>query len=245
MLELDPATIDSLDSQGADDRAVASWAHTIGFLLVALSLAIGGAIQSPISAWPHSLVSQQARLLLYGQIVVLQLIWVGYVWWGIRHSATSVRALIDASRWTLRRWLRYVAVGIAGFILYMAIGAGLSKILQPSGEALRGLQAMLPHTTVERWFWTAFALSVGVGEEVVYRGYLMTQFRSLTHSTIAAVTLQALCYALIHLALPVEILAGVAILGLLLGAIALWQKSLVPGMVLHVAVGLMAMVRPT
>lgn len=226
------------------EGAVASRRHTMGFLLAAFSLAIGGAILSPISEWPQSLASQQARLILYTKIVILQCIWVGYVRWGIRDSTTSIRALIDNSRWTVLRWLRYLAIGVAGFILYTAIGAGLSRILQPSTEALRGLQAMLPHTPVERLFWAAFALAAGVCEEVVYRGYLLRQFRSLTRSSIAALILQALCYALVHLALPIEMLVGVAMLGLLLGAIALWQKSLVPGMILHVAVGLVAMVQP-
>ena len=234
----------ALADQRPPEGAVASLRHTIGFLVAASLLAIGGAFLSPISEWPRTLASQQARLLLYTKIMVLQWIWVAYVLWGMRDSTNSTWALIDNSQWTVLRWLRYLAIGVAGFILYLALGAGLTRILQPSSEALRGLQVMLPHTPAERLFWAASALTAGVCEELVYRGYLLRQFRSLTRSGLAAVILQALCYTLIHLALPIQMLVGVAILGLLLGAIAVWQKSLVPGMMLHVAVGMVAMVQP-
>jgi membrane protease YdiL (CAAX protease family) len=103
---------------------------------------------------------------------------------------------------------------------------------------------MLPHTTPERTLWVAFALTAGVCEEVVYRGYLLQQFRALTGSTLAALVLQTVCYTLTHLALPPQMLIGVVVLGLLLGGLAVWQKSLVPGMILHVGVGLVAMISP-
>lgn len=209
-----------------------------------LAIAILGAIQSPISEWPTTLARPHARVLLYVRILVLQWLWVGYVRFGMRHSATSMRTLVDDSRWTLLHWLRYLAIGFAGWVAYLAIGAGLSKMLHPSAEALRGLAAMLPHSPAERTLWAAFAVSAGVCEEIVYRGYLMRQFQALTGNRFVAVVLQALCYGLVHLAFPVQMLVGVLALGLLLGGIAVWQKSLVPGMILHVAVGLVAILQP-
>jgi uncharacterized protein len=225
------------------EGGVASTRHTLGFLFALLVLAIGGAIQSPIYEWATTLASPHARLLLYVRILALQWLWVGYVWLGVRHSTTSMRALIDDSRWTGLRWLRYLAIGVAGFVLYLAVGTGLSRMLQPSPEALRGLQAMLPKAPVETVLWAGFALSAGICEEVVYRGYLLRQFRALTGSTLAALVLQALCYSVFHLVLPIQMLVGVGVLGLLLGGLAVWQKSLVPGMVLHVGVGLAALVQ--
>ena len=138
----------------------------------------------------------------------------------------------------------YLAIGFAGWVAYLAMGAGLSKILLPSLEALRGLAAMLPHSPAERALWVAFAGTAGVCEEIVYRGYLMRQFQALTANTSIAVVLQALCHALVHLVLPLQMLAGILILGLLLGGLAVWQKSLVPGMIVHVGVGLAALFQP-
>jgi membrane protease YdiL (CAAX protease family) len=99
---------------------------------------------------------------------------------------------------------------------------------------------MLPHTSQERVLWIGFALTAAVCEEIVYRGYLLSQFRAVTGSTLAAVVLQAAAYGAAHLALPIEMVASVGMLGLLLGLIAAWQKSLVSAMILHAGTGLMA-----
>lgn len=224
------------------DGAVASKAHTMILLFAILALALGAGISSPISEWPSTLSGQNARLLLYIRMLILQMLWVGYVWFGMRRSTASLRTLIDDSRWTARRWLWYLAIGSVGWVTYLAIGSGLARLLHPSHEALQGLQAMLPKSAVERVLWVGFAFAAGICEEIVYRGYLLRQFRSWTGRPGIGIVLQALCYTLVHLALPVQMLAGVAVLGLLLGGMAAWQKSLVPGMILHMGVGLTAMV---
>lgn len=226
------------------EGAVASTRHTIFLLFALLAVSLWGAINSPISGWPAILAGPHARLLLYARILALQCLWVVYVWFGVRHSPTSIRALIDNSKWTTLGWLRYLAIGAAGWIAYLAIGAGMSKLFHPNPAALLGLQSMFPHSPVEKMMWVAFAVTAGVCEEVVYRGYLLRQFRALAGNTFAAVVLQALCYGLVHLVLPIQSLAGVVVLGLLLGGLAVWQKSLVPGMILHTGVGLIVLVQP-
>jgi CAAX protease family protein len=224
---------------------VASARHTVVLLLALVAVAISGAIRNPIPEWPRNLAGGNARVFLYLKIVGLQALAVGYVWLGLRLRRTPFRALIDDSPWTARRWLRYLAVGLTGWIAYLVVSALLSKIAQPSAQSLRALQAMLPHSTIERAVWAAFAIAVAVCEEVVYRGYLLQQFRAMTGSTAGAVLLQALGYSLVHLVLPKEMLPGIVILGLLLGGIAAWQKSLVPGMILHAAVGLLVLAQPS
>jgi hypothetical protein len=233
-----------MESGNERERAVASTRHTIGFLLALFAVATWGAIRSPITEWPATLSVPQARTLLHLRIVALQCLWGGYVWLGMRNSTTSLRALIDNARWTVPRWLRHLGIGIAGWIAYLALGAGLSKVFHPNLKALRGLQAMLPHSTIERALWAAFAVTAGVCEEVVYRGYLLRQFQALTGSTFVALVLQALCYSFVHVILPLQMVAGVMVLGLLLGGLAVWQKSLVPGMILHVGVGLAVLIQP-
>jgi hypothetical protein len=100
---------------------------------------------------------------------------------------------------------------------------------------------MLPHAPFERVLWVGFALTAGLCEELVYRGYLLKQFKALTDSTLAAIVLQALVYGLAHLVLPAQVGVSVGLLGVLLGVLAVWQRSLVPSMILHVGVGLAAM----
>lgn len=240
VLTMEGSDVSASGSGRAPGVAVGSAGHTAGLLLALLVLSVLGAVRSPMSVWPQELSRPGARPLLYLRIVVLQWVWAAYVWFGVRRAGGSLRALIDASPWTARRWLQYATVGVGGFISWLVLGAGLGAILRPSAEQLRGLQSMLPQTPQERLLWIGFVLSAAFCEEVVYRGYLFRQFRAVTGSALAAVVLQAAAYGAAHLALPIEMVASVGLLGLLLGAIAVWRKSLVPVMILHAGTGLMA-----
>ena len=225
-------------------RGVASTRHTLGLLLALLAVSIWGAFSSPLTKWPETLSAPQARVVLYAQILVLQWLWVLYVWIGIRRSGTSLRALVDDSILTWLRWLRHLGIGIAAWVAWTIIGSGLGTILRPDTQQLRGLQAMFPKTPLEKVLWVGFALTAGFCEELLYRGYLLKQFRAVTDSTLAAIVLQALVYGLAHLVLPAQMIVSVGLLGVLLGVLAVWQKSLVPGMILHVGVGLAVMAVP-
>jgi membrane protease YdiL (CAAX protease family) len=229
--------VDVIDTSAG--RAVASKSHTVGLLLAILAVSLWSSIRNPTVEWPSTMASSHARLLAYVEMLVLQMLWIAYIWVGVRR-ATSIRALVDEKNWTTRLWLRYAGVGIGGLIVWLAVGAALGAVLRPSPEELRGLQTMLPHGAFERMVWVVCAPGAGICEELVYRGYLLRQFRAITDSTVGALALQALAYGLAHLILPLPMLVPVAVLGLFLGLLAVWQKSLVPGMILHAGVGLLA-----
>ncbi|MGZ5476204.1 MAG: CPBP family intramembrane glutamic endopeptidase [Thermoanaerobaculia bacterium] len=219
--------------------AVASKSHTVGLLLAILAVSLWASMRSPIAEWPTTFASSHARLVAYVNIPLLPMLWIVYIWAGVRR-ATSIRSLIDEKHWTAGRWLRYFALGIGGWIMWLAIGAAFGAVLRPTPEQLRGLQAMLPHGAFERAVWVVCAPAAGICEELVYRGYLLRQFRALTDSAVAAVALQALAYGLAHLILPFPMLVPIAVLGLFLGSLTVWQKSLIPGMILHAGVALFA-----
>jgi membrane protease YdiL (CAAX protease family) len=221
---------------------VASTGHTALLLLVFLVLAVQAAMGRAMEEWPRTLSEPGARVRLYLQMFGLLWVWVAYVWFGVRRAGGSLRSLLDAAPWTAARWFRYTAIGLAGFVFWLMLGAALGALLPPSAEQLRGVAAMLPHTPGERLLWVAFALSAGICEEILYRGYLLRQFGALARNRSAAVVIQAVVYGLGHLALPFEMVVSVTLLGLLLGVIAVWQKSLGPGMILHSCTGLMAII---
>jgi membrane protease YdiL (CAAX protease family) len=222
-------------------NGIANPRHTIGLLAGLIALAIAGASGGPIAEWSRTLATPHARLLLYAKILVLQWSLFFYVWIGLR---ISLRDLVDPSTAKTRRWQRYSAVAVGAAIAWMMIGAALSAVLHPSAADLRGLMAMLPKSALERTLWILFSLGAGICEEIAYRGYLVRQLQTWSGSVTIALLLQAIVYALAHLALPIEMVVSVALLGLLLGAIAVWQKSLVPGMVVHAAIGVLAALTP-
>lgn len=74
------------------ERAVASRRHTIGFLLAASLVAIGGAILSPISEWPRTLASEQGWFQLWAPEEVEQL----YRDYHVQESGSTWR---EVNRW--------------------------------------------------------------------------------------------------------------------------------------------------
>jgi membrane protease YdiL (CAAX protease family) len=94
--------------------------------------------------------------------------------------------------------------------------------------------AMRPGTASARVAWAIVAGSVGLSEEVVFRGYLQTQLAAFTGRWAVAWMLQAVLFGLAHAEQGAAAMVRLAGYGLALGALARWRKSLLPGIVCHV-----------
>jgi membrane protease YdiL (CAAX protease family) len=113
----------------------------------------------------------------------------------------------------------------------VVIGAEIA-FAHPSATAL----AILPRTGAERLVWLLVAASVGFAEEVVYRGYFIVQLRAFTGSTVVAIALQALLFAIAHANQGAFAMVRFGAYALLFGAVAVWRRSLVPAILCHVGI---------
>ncbi len=217
---------------------VASRLHTAIVLLALVVAAAGGPLLQRLSGSDH-LVGPGGRLPFYARVLAIQFLLFWFVRTGMRRSGHSVRALVDPSPWNAGRWARYGAIAVAGWILWMAVGAALGYFLRPSPEELRRLAEILPKDPLEKLGWVGFSVGISLCEEFLFRGYLLRQFRALTASPAAGLLLQAAVFAMGHASLGVALAVSIGLLGLGLGALALWQKSLVPGMIVHAGIGLL------
>jgi uncharacterized protein len=222
--------------QKATPEFVASRLHTAIILLVLAVLAAGGVLR--MLRGSHDLVGPAGRLPLYAWILVIQLLLFWLVRTGIRRSGYSVRALVDQSPWSTARWARYVGIAFVGWILWMIFGAALGAFLKPSPDELRAVLQFLPQGLIEKLCWVGFSVGTNFCEEVLYRGYVLRQFRALTGSPAMALLLQTVVFAMGHVSLGIPLMIYVSLLALWLGALALWQKSLVPGMIIHAGISL-------
>jgi hypothetical protein len=165
-----------------------------------------------------------------------------FIFFGLRRQATSVRQLIDGNRWTLRRLAIYLLLALAGGVVWAFCQNLLGKLFNAGPEQIRRiLQAYMPRSAHETALWVLLALSAGLCEEFIYRGYLLRQFRSWTGSTPFSIVLQAVLFGFAHAAMPWQMAVTAACYGVLLGSLAAWQKSLVPGMFLHAGFDLLAL----
>jgi uncharacterized protein len=95
------------------------------------------------------------------------------------------------------------------------------------------VSAMLPKTLSEFIGWTLASVSPGICEEFIYRGYLQRQFAAITRNLSVAVIFQAVVFGLSHRYQGWKQVVIIMVFGVLLGLLAQWRRSLVPGICAH------------
>ena len=217
----------------ARDRGLVAprW-HTALLLGLYGSVALAGSLLqargAPVSALPgdHGRVVARYLPLLLAQ-------------WGtafyvcrVGRPASALRPLLGAPWTTARRALADVALGALGWLAVLGVEAAWSRL--GAAATAPAVTALLPHTAAESVAWVVVAVSVGVCEELVFRGYLLTQLAAFTGRPAVAVALQAAVFGLAHGEQGASAAARAALYGAGLGALARWRRSLAPGIVCHV-----------
>jgi len=91
----------------------------------------------------------------------------------------------------------------------------------------------MPRRPTEIALWILLSLSAGFVEELVFRGYFQRQFEAWTGSRSLALLLQSLLFGVSHGYQGLMACARIAVYGMIFGVVALWRKSLRPGMMAH------------
>jgi uncharacterized protein len=107
----------------------------------------------------------------------------------------------------------------------------MDRLVGPAHAA--SIETLLPQQVVEIVLWIALSISAGICEELVFRGYLQRQFHAYTHSRWVALFLQAMLCGISHSYQGTDACVKIAVFGLLYGSLALWRRSLRPGMMAH------------
>jgi uncharacterized protein len=111
------------------------------------------------------------------------------------------------------------------------------KLSRSARRQIAAFEPIAPHTPPERRVWTFAAITAGCCEEILFRGFLLTFVTSLAGLT-AAVAANALLFGLYHAYYGWGGALKTAAFGLVLALIGLWSVSLVPVIIIHVAVDL-------
>ncbi len=99
------------------------------------------------------------------------------------------------------RFLSDLAPGLA---LLLTVATGLAVLLRQWPAArhrvLRPVAALLPRTSTERWMFAAVAVTAGVAEEVVFRGFLVVYLTEVVPQTSlgVAMVVSSVLFGLAH-----------------------------------------------
>jgi membrane protease YdiL (CAAX protease family) len=224
---------------GKADRGVRVMAppwHTAILILVMVAVAVTGAWLSRGTAVVQERAGEGSRIIsVYVPMLAVQ--W-GLLAYACRIGRSSgVLSFLLGQRWaTARRAIADLSLAAAACVLIEASEFLFARL--HDGARTAAVVRILPYGGAERLVWILVAMSVGFCEEVVYRGYLQTQLTAFTRSATVAVAIQAILFGMAHGEQGLGPALRVSAYGLVFGLLAERRRSLLPGILCHIAIDL-------
>ncbi|MGH9521109.1 MAG: CPBP family glutamic-type intramembrane protease [Terriglobales bacterium] len=213
-------------------QAVAPAWHTIVFLVIVAAAA-------GFSAQQHGTgMIRNGRTFTYLFTIGWEWLLVAYIAWGIRKKQLKLRDLVGGKWKSPEDALLDVAVAVGYWIVASLILAAVAYAIglaQPGhmAEAQKRIAPLKPVGALESVLWVALAATAGFCEEVMFRGYFMSQLRAWSGSALIAVIGQAVIFGAAHAYQGGRLIWVIMTYGLLFGILAWWRRSLRPGMMAH------------
>jgi CAAX protease family protein len=219
----------NLTSRQSGRLLIAPAWHTIVFIAIFVGLSVvGGFFQHAVKQHPQAAAPSGNAVPRYLSVLVFEWLLVLYVRMGVHKRGVLLRDLVGGRWATPREVIRDIALGAGLWAVW--IGLMNPHVL---GGGTNAAQGLLPQGILESLAWIPLALSAGFCEELAFRGYLQKQFQAITGSVVSAVPIQAIVFGVGHLYEGVGPVGRITLFGALFGLLAVWRKSLRPGMIAH------------
>lgn len=215
----------------SDAQQIAPVWHTAGVCL----LLLGMVALSLLGRGGNHAGMAHHRVLGYILTMTAEWLIVAFIWLGARWQGATLGTLMGGNPPTMRSIARdlglAVAYLIAANIVLVVLSSLLGRLLHPASSA--ALKDLLPHSGLEIGLFLLLALSAGICEEMIFRGYLQRQFTAWTRNAAIGVAVQAIAFGLAHAYQGSTRVIVIAVYGSMFGSLACWRKSLRPGMIAH------------
>jgi len=213
---------------GTPNQPIAPWWHTI---LVLAILAAGSVASFYQQGFPNlHLPGMNERMSGYVTVLIEEWLLVLLVWWALRRRGLRFRDLVAGSWRAAGNFFRDLGLGIGLIVIVVPLVNGLIYLVGTRTD--QTLARVTPKNAAELAVYLALCCSAAFGEELVFRGYLMRQFGGWSGSIFAGLALQGVAFGLAH-GYYGKAMIAIMVHGWLLGVLAMWRKSLRPGMLAH------------
>jgi len=185
-------------------------------------------------------VESRERLSLYLSTIVFQWVAAGIAAWRAwAHGFTASQLGLESPR------VRAIFAGIVGAALIASLQwLNLRRVgripTESRGQMQRLAERILPRTLTETLCFVALAVTAGLCEEFLYRGFAMAVFGRAGSPSWVIVLASAILFGLAHLYQGRGGFVSTTILGILFGLARLFLQSLAPLITWHWAVDLVA-----
>lgn len=227
------ATTTMTGPSGSPQKLIAPVWHTILVLLFAAFPLISGALLQSRKTPNGQIYASHSQVMLrfYVPILILEWLVVWFIYAGVRRRGVTLKELIGGRWQTAKNVIVDGILALAVCAAMLLIGGILSRLL-PASTA-KGIDIILPQGAFEMFIWVCVSITAGFVEELVFRGYLQTQFVRMGLPAAFAVIAQAVVFAGGHLYEGRNSVVVIFVYAVLFGLLTIWRKSLRPGMVGH------------
>jgi uncharacterized protein len=198
--------------------------HTVCVLLLLGLLVL-------MSTRMRSIHASDRREFGYTVVILAEWLITVFIWLGDRWRGASTLALANLSAPGWKPFLRDIGLAIGLLIAANVAFSIFGQLIHAAPN--QSLRNFLPRSSAEKSLYLLMALTASICEEIIYRGYLQQQFSYWTRSFVAGVILQSIAFGASHAYQGWRMAASISVFGCLFGFLALWRRSLRPGMMAH------------
>jgi len=181
-------------------------------------------------------LGQASQTILAPMLLLRAAVAVGVIWM-MTSSRKQGRASVGLPR---KRWGKDVLIGVVSTpVVYGVIHVAIFIVLiafpglgGQVNENIKRIQELIPKMPLAGFF--GLSVVIGVYEELIFRGFLMTRFRRGTGSWTAAVLLSSALFTGLHAfdQEPIALIV-VGILSITFSLLTIWRRSIIPAIVTH------------
>jgi len=171
-------------------------------------------------------IAESMGLGLGAALACILLVWLG----GRRISSIGL---------TTRDLPLNLGIGVASlfgtWFMLMMFGGFIAmlfpSVLQEQSPAQQAIEANFPRLSLQQMF--VLCLCIAFYEEIIFRGFLLTRLHALVRRSWLAVLIGAVAFGSLHCYEGALAVGVVTFLGLVMGTLFVWRKSLVAPIILH------------
>ena len=123
----------------------------------------------------------------------------------------------------------YIAILISAVLYFVISGTDAEGVI----EQKRDLIDIVPDFNITTVL--LFGVFTGFFEELLFRGLLLTRFNAMSGNRAIAILLSAICFGVVHWYQGPMGIVQTASIGVVLGIVATWSRSLWPAIIAHAA----------
>jgi membrane protease YdiL (CAAX protease family) len=207
---------------------VAGPVHTL-FLLVILG---GVAALGYYSLHRQGGAHQPNHLFTYLATIAWEWLLVGYVYWGLRRRGKSIQNIAGRGWKSVSNFFIDIAIAFGFWIVAIMVLSLVARAVGANGMS-QAARSLAPQGPFELLLWIALAVTAGICEETIFRGYLQRQFVAWTRSAPVGVLLSAVLFGAGHVYQGAKATVVIGVYGLMFGILAEARQNLRPGIITH------------